>query len=164
VGCTYSLLELGNLLISQSISLGNDRDQVDLGVQTAHDLDVERLERVTSWLNEVDTGMNAVVHNVHSVDLVLGLKVCVESLLNVLHDWAPGVIIVDEVAEAGGVDDSQSESDAVLFDVGTDGLDGDGLWDDVEAGAFALTGRVERGVEESVDQGGLSEAGFAYNG
>jgi hypothetical protein len=133
-------------------------------MQTAHDLNVERLEGVASRLDEVDTGVDTVVDDVHSVDLVLGLEVCIESLLNVLNDWAPGIIIVDEVAEAGGVNDSQSESDAVLLDVCTDGLDGDGLWDDVEAGAFALTGRIEGGVEESVDQGGLSEAGFTYTG
>jgi hypothetical protein len=145
--CTYSLLELGDLLISQSISLGNDWDQVDLGVQTAHDLNVERLKGVTSRLDEVDASMNAVVNDIHSVDLILRLEVCIESLLNVLNDWTPGVIIVNEVAKAGGVDDCQSESDAVLFDVGTDGLDGDGLWDDVEAWAFALTGRVERRIE-----------------
>ena len=44
---------------------------------------------------------------------------------------------------------------------GADALDGDGL------GAFCvrrggLLGRIEHGVEEGVDQGRLSQAGFAY--
>jgi hypothetical protein len=41
---THSLLEGSNLLISKGIGLGNDRNQVDLGVKAAHDLNVERLE------------------------------------------------------------------------------------------------------------------------
>ena len=42
-------------------------------------------------------------------------------------------------------------------------LYGNRLWDDVEAGSFALSGWVEGSVEESIDQCGLSEAGFTYN-
>lgn len=133
-------------------------------MQAAHDFDVKRLERVASGLNEVDTRMNAVIDNVHSVDLVLGLKICVESLFNVLNDRTPGVIVVDEVTKAGGIDDCQSESDSVLFNVGTDGLNGHGLWDDVKTRALAFTRRVEGGVEESIDQSRLSETGFACAG
>jgi hypothetical protein len=36
-------------------------------------------------------------------DLVLGLEVGVVALLDVLDNWAPGVIIVDKVTEAGGM-------------------------------------------------------------
>jgi hypothetical protein len=36
----HALLECSDLFIGQSIGLGDDGDQVDLGVQTAHDLDV----------------------------------------------------------------------------------------------------------------------------
>ena len=47
------------------------------------------------------------------------------------------------------------------FFTGTDALDGDGL------GPFCvrcgrLLGRIEHSVEEGVDQGRLSQAGFAY--
>ena len=56
-------------------------------------------------LDEVDDGVDAVVDNVHAVDLVLGIEVGVEPLLNVLDNGVPGLIVVDEVAKAGCVDD-----------------------------------------------------------
>jgi hypothetical protein len=115
---------------------------------------------VASRLDEVDAGVNPVVNDVHTVDLVLSLEIGIESLLNVLNNWSPGVIVVHKVAESGGVDHSQSKSDAILFDVGTDRLDGDSLWDDVQTGAFALARRVERGIEESVDESRLPKTRF----
>lgn len=42
-----------------------------------------------SRLDEVDACMNAVVHNVHPVDLVLSFQVGIESLLDVLDNWSP---------------------------------------------------------------------------
>lgn len=130
-------------------------------MKAAHDFDVQRLQRVASWLNEVDTRMHTVVDNVHTVDLVLGFEVGIKSLLNILDDGTPRIIVVDEVSEAWCINDCQSESDAVLFNVCADRLDGDRLRDDVETGSFALARRVEGGVEESVDEGRLAEAGFA---
>ena len=41
---TYSGLEGSDFLVGQSISLGNDWDQVDLGVKSTHDLDVKWLQ------------------------------------------------------------------------------------------------------------------------
>ena len=97
---SYSLLEHRDLLICQSVGLCDDWDQVDLGVKSAHDLDVKRLQRVTGRLDEVHASMDAIVDDVHAIELVLGLEIRIESLLNVLDDWAPGVIVVDEVAKA----------------------------------------------------------------
>jgi hypothetical protein len=160
---TYTLLEGGNLIIGESIRLGDDGNEVDLGVQAAHDLNIERLERVTSWLNEVDTSVDAVVHNVHAVDLVLGIQVCIEALLDVLDNWAPGVVIVDKVSETRSVDDSQAQADSVLLDISADGLDVDSFGCEIEGRLLALLGRVERGVEQGVDQSGLSEARLAWS-
>jgi len=159
---SYSLLEHGHLIVCQSICFSNDRNEVNLGMQSPHHLDVERLQRVARRLDEVDAGMNTVIHDVHAVDLVLGLEVCVKSLLNVLNDRSPGVVVVDEVTEAGCVDHGQSESDAIFFDVCADRLYGHSLWDDIKAGAFALSWRVEGSIEEGVDQGRLSETGLAW--
>ncbi len=89
-------------------------------MQTPHDLNVERLERVSSWLDEVHAGMNTVVHNVHPVDLVLRLQVGIEPLLDIFDNWPPRIVIVHKVAEAGCVNHCQSESDSILFDVGAD--------------------------------------------
>jgi len=44
---------------------------------------------VTRWLNEVQTGMDAVVNDFLAVDLVLVFQVLVESRLNVLDNWSP---------------------------------------------------------------------------
>lgn len=150
--CAYSLFEGDDLLICESIGLGDNRDQVDLGVQSTHDLNVERLERVTSGLNEVHAGMDTVVDDVHAIDLVLGIKISIEALLDVLDDGAPGLVVVDEITETGSIDDIQSETYAVLFNVCADGLDGDSGRSKVETGLFLLLGWVERGVEQGVDK------------
>jgi hypothetical protein len=159
---TYTLLEGGNLIVGEGVGLGDHRNEVDLGVQTAHDLDIERLERVTSGLDEVDAGVDAVVDNVHAVHLVLGIQVGVETLLDVLGDWAPGVVVVDKVTETRSVDNGQAQADAVFLDICADCLDVDGLGSEVEGRLLALLGRVKGGVEKGVDQGGLSEAGLTW--
>lgn len=159
---TYSGLEAGNLLIGEGVRLGNDGNQVHLGVKTAHDLNVKRLEGVASGLDEEDASVDSVVNNVHAVDLVLGIEVSVEALLNVVGDGAPRLVVVDKVTESGGVDNSQAKADAGLLNVGADGLDGDSLGDDVEAGSLALLGGVQRSVEEGVHKGRLAEARFTY--
>lgn len=58
-------------------------------MQSAHDLDVKWLKRVPGGLDKVDAGMDAVVDDVHAVNLVLGVEVGVKSLLNVLHNRSP---------------------------------------------------------------------------
>lgn len=106
---------------------------------------------MASGLDEVNDGVDAVVHNVHAVDLVLSVQISVESLLNVLDNRVPRLIVVDEVTETWGINNSQSQTNTVLLNVGADGLDRDGLGD-VETRGLALLGRVERGVEECVDK------------
>lgn len=129
-------------------------------METAHDLDIERLEGVASGLDEVHTGVNTVVDNVAAVDLVLGLKVGVETLLNVLDNRAPRVVVVDKVTEAGSIDNAQAEADTVLLNIGAGGLDRHGLGDNVGIGAGTLLRGVERGVEQGVNESRLSETGF----
>lgn len=160
---THSGLEADNLLVRQGVGLGNDRDQVDLGVEASHNLNVQRLEGVASGLDEEDTGVNSVVNNVHSVDLVLSIEVGIETLLNVVDNGAPRLIVVNEVAKAGGVNDSQAQANTGLLNIGADGLDGDSLGDNVQAGRLALLGRVQGGVEQSVDQSRLAQTGLANN-
>ena len=154
------MFEGGNLIVRQGIGLGDDGDEVDLGMQTTHDLDIERFQGVTGRLDEVDARVDAIVDDVHTIDLVLGVEIDVEPLIDVVDDGTPGLIVVDEITETGRVDDGQPKTDAVLLDVGAGGLDGDGLGDDVHAGTGSLLGRVERGVEERVDQGRLAQAGL----
>jgi hypothetical protein len=129
-------------------------------MKSAHDLDVERLQGVAGGLDEVHAGVNSVVHDVHPVDLVLGIKVGIETLLDVIHNWSPRLIIVDEITKARGINNSQTQANAILLDISTDGLYGDGFWDDVETGSLAFPRGVEGGVEQGVDQGRLSKSGF----
>lgn len=157
---TYSGLEASDFLIGQGVRLGNDRNEVHLGVEAAHNLNVKRLEGVASWLNEENTSVNSVVDNVHAVNLVLSVKVGVEALLNVVDNRAPRLVVVDKVAKARGVDDGETETNTSLFNIGTDGLDGNSLGNDVQGRLLALLGGVERGVEQGVDKSRLSEARF----
>lgn len=160
--CTHSGLEVCNLLIGERIRLGNDGDQVDLGVEAAHNLDVEGLEGVAGRLDKENTGMNSVINNVHSVDLVLGIEVGIVTLLNVFDDRAPGLVVVDEVTEAGGIDNGQAQTNASLLNIGTDRLDSDSLGNDVKTGSLALLGGVQRGVEKRVNKRRLAQTGFTY--
>ena len=105
---TYSLFEHRNLVVGKCIGLCDHWDQVDLGMQTAHDFNIQRLERVSGWLDEIDTSMYAVVNDVHPVDLVLGLEIGIKPLLDILNNWPPRVVIVDKIAKARCVDDCQS--------------------------------------------------------
>lgn len=91
-------------------------------------------------LDEEHTGVDAVVDDVHAVDLVLSIEVSVEALLNVVDDGTPRLIVVDKVAETGSVNHSKAKTDTGLLDVGADGLDGNGLGNDVEARSLALLG------------------------
>lgn len=104
----YPLLKSKYLLIGKSVRLSNDRDQVDLGVEALHNLDIQRLERVTCGLDEEDASMDAVVHNVDTVDLVLGIQVRIETLLDVVGDWSPRLVVVHKVTKTGGIDNSQA--------------------------------------------------------
>ncbi len=78
---------------------------------------------MSSWLNEVHTGMNTIINNIHAIDLVFSIEVCVEALLNVINNWAPGFVVVDKVSEAMGIHNSQTQTNAIFLNVSTDGLD-----------------------------------------
>lgn len=139
---TYALLEVRNLFISKRVSLGDDGNEVDFGVQSAHHLDVQGLERVASRLNKVYASMHAVVNNVHPVHLVFCVKVGIKALLNVFHDRSPRVVVVHKVAESGSVDDGETKANTVLLNVSANGLDAHRLGRKVERWLFALLGRI----------------------
>lgn len=116
---------------------------------------------MTSWLNEKYTSMNSVVDNVHAIDLVLGIEVCIISTLDIVNNGTPGLIIVDKVTKSRGVNHSQAETDTSLLDVGADCLDLDGFGDDVVTRTLAFSGGVQRRVEKRVDQSRLAKTGLA---
>lgn len=130
-------------------------------MESTHDFDIQRLERMTRGLDKVHAGMDSIIDNVHAIDLVFGIEVGIKTLLNVLDDGAPGIVIVDKVSESGCINDRQSQADAILFDIGTDGLNRYGFGNDIEAGALAFSRRIERCIEQRVDQGGFPQTRFA---
>lgn len=44
MGAAYALLEADDLFVGQGVSLSDNRDQVDLGMQAAHELGIDLLE------------------------------------------------------------------------------------------------------------------------
>ena len=106
--CTYSLFKGYNLVVRQSIRLGDDWDEVDLGVQSAHDFDVQRLESVAGGLDKVNACMYTVIHNVHPVYFVLCIQIGVEACFNVLNNGPPRIVVVDEIAKTWCVDNGES--------------------------------------------------------
>ncbi len=74
---------------AKSWCAGNIIRAADFSVESAHYFDIQRLQRMSSRLDEVDASMDTVVDDIHTIDLVFGFEVSVESLLNVFHDGPP---------------------------------------------------------------------------
>ena len=111
-------------------------------MKTTHDLNIEGLQRMARWLNKVNTSVYTIVHDVHPIDLVLGVQVGVKTLFNVFNNRAPRVVVINKVSEARSIHHRQPKTDSIFFNVCTDGLDRDSFWDDVEAGSLALLGWI----------------------
>jgi hypothetical protein len=122
-------------------------------MQSAHHLDIKGFQRVAGGLDEVDTCMYTVIYDVHPVHLVLGLEVRIETLLDVLDNWAPGVVVINEISKAGGVYHRQSETNTILLDISTDRLDRYCRGNDVLGRTLPFLWRVQGGVKERVDKG-----------
>jgi hypothetical protein len=63
---THSLLEAGQVSRAKSICLRNNRDQINSRAQSLHDLNVQRLQGVSSWADEVQAGMNTEINLVNT--------------------------------------------------------------------------------------------------
>jgi hypothetical protein len=55
---THTLLELNDLLICESIGLSDDGDQVNLGVEATHKLNIDLLEAVETLLDKLQSNPN----------------------------------------------------------------------------------------------------------
>ena len=75
-----------------SMSIGLSLYEVRYHEGRRNDASCEEIHsRVTGRLDEVQTGVNAVVNDFLPVDAVLLLEIRVETRLNVLHDGLPAV-------------------------------------------------------------------------
>lgn len=107
--------------------------------------------------------MDTVVNDVHAVDLVLSIEVSIISTLDIVNNRAPRLVIVNEVTESRGVNDSQAKADTRLLDIGTNSLNLDSFGNNIQARTFALSWGIQRGVEESIDESRLAKAGFTFD-
>jgi hypothetical protein len=102
-------LELGQVGRAEGIGLGNDWNEVDARAQALHDLNVERLEGVAGGADEVQAGVHAEVDLVLAARLLLLEHVRLVLVVEELDDGHPRVAVVDVVAKARSVDDSEAD-------------------------------------------------------
>jgi len=80
-----------------------------------------------------------------------------------LDDGHPRVAVVDIVAEARGVDDSQADLEELLLQLSLGDLDLDCLVDLLLVPALVVGVVLDGGGEERVDECGLAQPGLASN-
>lgn len=85
----YFSLELSEINGAQSISLGNNRDQINSRAQSLHDLNIQRLQGVASGSDEVQTGVNTKVDLVLAAGLLLLKHVRLVLVVQELDDGHP---------------------------------------------------------------------------
>jgi hypothetical protein len=158
---TYALLELGQIGWAQCICLGNDWDEIDAGAETLHDFDIQWLEGVAGGTNEVQARMHSQVDLLRPAWLLLLQHVALVLVIQELNDWLPAVPIVHVVAKAWGVDDGQSDLKELLFQLCLGDLNLDSLVNLLGVTAAMVCVVLDGGGEESVDEGGLAQAGLA---
>lgn len=105
----YSVLESLSLFQSETISFGNDGDNVYSLAELLEDDNVNGLEGVARRLNEEQAAVDS---GVLDVAVALGgeffAQVCRVLVLDVLDNWIPAAVVVNKVAVARGVDDVQT--------------------------------------------------------
>ena len=72
---------------------------------------------MTRGLDEVQARMDTVVSHLLPIDPVLLLEIRIKASLDVLDNGLPALVVVDIVTEPGGVDDRESQADAILLNV-----------------------------------------------
>jgi len=122
-----SLLEFGQISGAQSVSLCDNRNQIDPGAEPPHDLNVQWLEGVSGRANEVKAGMNTQVDLVLSPGLLLLQHIRLVLVIQEFDDWHPRVTVVDIVPKARCVDNGQTDFEELLFQLGLGDLNFNGL-------------------------------------
>lgn len=56
-GCAYPLLELGEIDRAKGIRLCDNGDEIDSRTETLHDFNIQGLQSVSSWADEVKAGV-----------------------------------------------------------------------------------------------------------
>ena len=119
----YALLELSQISRAQGIRLRDDRNQIDARAETFHNLNIKRLERVTSRANEVQASMHSQIDLLGPTRLLLLQHVALMLIVKKLDDGLPAVPIVHVVAETWRIDDGESDFEELLFQLRLGDLD-----------------------------------------
>lgn len=106
---THSLLETSQIRWTQSICLCNNWNQVHSGAQSLHDLNVEWLQGVSGWSNEVQAGVDTEVDFVDTLWLLLLQHVGLMLIIQELNNWHPRVAVVDIVSKTWGIDNGKTD-------------------------------------------------------
>lgn len=154
-----AVLEQLPLLQGETIGLGNDRHDIDRLTQLLQHDNVDWLESVTSRANEVQAAVDAGILDVSlTLSRQLFPQVCAVLVLDVLDNGVPAAVVVDKVAIAGSVDNVQAQTDAVLLDDVSDGVDLGGATD------WLVGGQATLAVDEMRSEDGVDECRFAETG
>lgn len=105
---TNPLLEKGKVVGGKGVGLGDNRDQVDAGRESLHDLDVEGLKGVTGGSDEVQASVDTEIDLVGTAGLLLLKHVGLVLVVDELDNGHPRVPVVDVVTESGGVNNGQT--------------------------------------------------------
>jgi hypothetical protein len=105
---SHSLLVASQVRWAESIRLRDNGDQVNSRTQSLHDLNIQRLQCVSSGADKVQAGVNAEVNLIDTAGLLLLQHVGLMLIIQKLDDWHPRIAVVDIVSEARGVDDSET--------------------------------------------------------
>jgi len=176
----YTLLELGKVGRAESIGLGNNGNEVDSRAQTLHDLNIQRLQGVTSRADEVKAGVDTKIDLVLTARLLLLQHVGLMLIIQELDDGHPRVAVVDVVTETGSVDNGEADChksatasrtysdrkltlEELLLQLSLGNLDLYGLVDLLLVPALVVGIVLDRSGEKGVDEGRLAQARLASN-
>jgi len=94
--------------MAQGIGLGNNGDQVNAGAEALHNLNIERLQGVSSGSDEIQASVHTHVDLLSTAGLLLLEHVGFVLIIQELDDGLPGITVVDVVTEAGGINNGQA--------------------------------------------------------
>ena len=158
---TYARLELVKVRRRKSICLCNNWDEVDTCAKTLHDFDVERLECVTGRTNEVQARVHPQINLVLPLGLLLLQHVALMLVIKELDDWLPAVSVIHIVTEPWSIDDSESDFEELLFQLGLCDFDLHCLVDLFRMTTAMIGVVLDSSAEESVDESGLAKPRLA---
>jgi len=90
-------LKVRTLIRGHCVSLGQDWDDVDFVMETLHELDIQRLETVTRWLDEIEADVNSIVAHRLPEDPGFCVQVLFVLGFDIVDDRLPALKIEEQV-------------------------------------------------------------------